>query len=187
MASSSALPKAKAKAKVRARRTAKYDHLPKDLRGAAKFLDEKNLIANINKAMNRDGRVEVPLPRGDDPAHVGRVLGDIVRRIDRSAGRSRAMSSIPERARSPISVRSARSSERSISIDSDAFWRRHMNQPPVRQVQHGGSSASTDPLGLFTDMPRERSLRRGNPEDHPTGSLRVSGMGPRASNPERIP
>jgi hypothetical protein len=42
------------------------------------------LITNINKVMNRDGRVETLLPRGDDPAHVGRVLGDIARRIDGS-------------------------------------------------------------------------------------------------------
>ena len=89
MKSSSALPKAKAKAKARPKKTiAKYAHLPPDLRGAARFLDERNLIANINKVMNRDGRVETPLPRGDDPVHVGRVLGDIARRIDRSAGRS---------------------------------------------------------------------------------------------------
>ena len=89
MRGSSALPKAKAKAKARPKRTiAKYAHLPPDLRGAARFLDERNLIANINKVMNRDGRVETPLPRGDDPVHVGRVLGDIARRIDRSAGRS---------------------------------------------------------------------------------------------------
>ena len=47
------MPKAKAKAKARPKKTiAKYAHLPADLRGAARFLDEKNLIANINKAMN---------------------------------------------------------------------------------------------------------------------------------------
>ena len=66
------MPKAKAKAKAKAKKTtAKYAYLPPDLRGAAKFMDEKNLITNINKVMNRDGRVETLLPRGDDPAHVG--------------------------------------------------------------------------------------------------------------------
>ena len=139
MASSSALPKAKAKAKVRARRTAKYDHLPKDLRGAAKFLDEKNLIANINKAMNRDGRVEVPLPRGDDPAHVGRVLGDIVRRIDRSAGRSTRRSSSPSTASESTNARIGRTVRRvHARLDDDEAGRPrnlHQNDPCIRRIQ----------------------------------------------------
>ena len=177
MASSSALPKAKAKAKVRARRTAKYDHLPKDLRGAAKFLDEKNLIANINKAMNRDGRVEVPLPRGDDPAHVGRVLGDIVRRIDRSAGRSTRRSSSPSTASESTNARIGRTMRRvHARMDDDDVGRPRIREPErsvhpsdsesmarrraglaayegrrsAPAIQYGGSSASTDPLGLFS-------------------------------------
>ncbi len=104
MRGSSALPKAKAKAKARPKKTiAKYAHLPPDLRGAARFLDERNLIANINKVMNRDGRVETPLPRGDDPVHVGRVLGDIARRIDRSAPAMTRISEVSSRSPSRAS------------------------------------------------------------------------------------
>jgi hypothetical protein len=138
MRGSSALPKAKAKAKAKAKKTiAKYAYLPPDLRGAAKILDEKNLITNINKVMNRDGRVETLLPRGDDPAHVGRVLGDIARRIDgsgRSAPSERADRSVA--AMTPIPEGRSRARFRSVGP-----------QP----VQYGGSSSSTaDPLGLFS-------------------------------------
>ena len=80
MKSSSALPKAK---------RAKNKYGPRDLRGAAKLLDEKKLIMNINKALGKDGRVEAPLPRGDDPKHVETVLGGIARKI---LGRARAPS-----------------------------------------------------------------------------------------------
>jgi hypothetical protein len=81
MKSSSALPKKKPRAK------SKYAQLPRDLRGAAKLLDEKKLIMNINKVLGRDGRVETPLPRGDDPKHVEAVLGGIARKIGRLGSR----------------------------------------------------------------------------------------------------
>ena len=62
------MPKAKAKAKARPKRTiAKYAHLPPDLRGAAKILYEMNLITNMNKVINRVGRVDTPLPRAMIP------------------------------------------------------------------------------------------------------------------------
>ena len=48
----------KAKAKPRANKVDKYAQLPRDLRGAAKLLDEKKLIMNMNKVLGRDGRVE---------------------------------------------------------------------------------------------------------------------------------
>ena len=92
MKSSSALPKAK-----RAKKADKYGQLPRDLRGAAKLLDEKKLIMNINKVLGKDGRVEAPLPRGDDPKHVETVLGGIARKIGQLGGTTRItrQSSIP--------------------------------------------------------------------------------------------
>ena len=89
------MPKAKAK---RAKKADKYGQLPRDLRGAAKLLDEKKLIMNINKVLGKDGRVEAPLPRGDDPKHVETVLGGIARKIGQLGGAS------PGKAPSPVSV-----------------------------------------------------------------------------------
>ena len=77
------------------------------MRGAAKLLDEKKLIMNINKALGKDGRAEAPLPRGDDPKHVKTVLGGIARKIGQlgrvSPGRTRAPS--PMSVEPPLSRR----------------------------------------------------------------------------------
>ena len=61
------------------------------MRGAAKLLDEEKLIMNVNKVLGKDGRVEAPLPRGDDPKHVETVLGGIARKIGQF-GKARAPS-----------------------------------------------------------------------------------------------
>ena len=141
MASSSALPKcscgkrkmttAKKTAAKKPKKLAKYAHLPPDLRGAAKFLDEKRMIMDVNKALNKDGRVEVPLPRGDNPEHVGRVLSDITKRLLKRTDPGRGLDSV-DRERIGEALRG-----RSVA---------------PRPVQHGGSSSSTapDPLGLFS-------------------------------------
>ena len=141
MASSSALPKcscgkrkmttAKKTAAKKPKKLAKYAHLPPDLRGAAKFLDEKRMIMDVNKALNKDGRVEVPLPRGDNPEHVGRVLSDITKRILKRTDPGRGLDSV-DRERIGEALRG-----RSVA---------------PRPVQYGGSSSSTapDPLGLFS-------------------------------------
>ena len=51
---------------------------------------------NINKAIGRDGRVEAPLPRGDDPRHVETVLGGIARKIGQLGKGIARKSSIPD-------------------------------------------------------------------------------------------
>ena len=145
MASSSALPKCscgmKQRKKTTAKKTtakqpkklAKYAHLPPDLRGAAKFLDEKRMIMDVNKALNKDGRVEVPLPRGDNPEHVGRVLSDITKRLPKRSDPE------PRRGLDPVDRERI----------GEAFRGRSVAPRPV---QYGGSSSSTapDPLGLFS-------------------------------------
>ena len=126
------MPKAKAKVKAKAKKTiAKYAYLPPDLRGAAKFLDEKRMFMYVNKAMDKDGRVEVPLPRGDNPEHVGRVLSDITKRLLKRTDPGRGLDSV-DRERIGEAMRG-----RSVA---------------PRPVQYGGSSSSTapDPLGLFS-------------------------------------
>ena len=142
MASSSALPKcscgkrkmttAKKTAAKKPKKVAKYAHLPPDLRGAAKFLDEKRMIMDVNKALNKDGRVEVPLPRGDNPDHVGRVLNDITKRLLKRTD--------PEPRRGLDSV------------DRERIGEALRGRSAVpRPVQYGGSSSSApDPLGLFS-------------------------------------
>ena len=129
MKSSSALPKAKAK---RAKKADKYGQLPRDLRGAAKLLDEKKLIMNINKALGKDGRVEAPLPRGDDPKHVETVLGGIARKIGQ-LGRTRAPS--------PMSVEPPllRRAEFERQMTAELGRGRSIGPRP-----HGGSSSSRD-------------------------------------------
>jgi hypothetical protein len=130
------LPKAKAK---RTKKADKYGQLPRDLRGAAKLLDEKKLIMNINKALGKDGRVETPLPRGDDPKHVETVLGGIARKIGQlgrgSSGRTRAPS--------PMSVEPPlfRRAEFERQMVAGLEPRRGRSVGP-RSVQHGGSSSS---------------------------------------------
>jgi hypothetical protein len=131
MKSSSALPKAKAK---RAKKADKYGQLPRDLRGAAKLLDEKKLIMNINKALGKDGRVEAPLPRGDDPKHVETVLGGIARKIGQ-LGRTRAPS--------PMSVEPPLLRRAEFERQMAAELGRGRSIGP-RPVQYGGSSSSRD-------------------------------------------
>jgi hypothetical protein len=127
MKSSSALPKKKPRAK------SKYAQLPRDLRGAAKLLDEKKLIMNINKVLGRDGRVETPLPRGDDPKHVEAVLGGIARKIGRLGSRP-PMPVEPRRAE--FERQMAAELERGRSIGP-------------RPMQYGGSSSSREPMDEF--------------------------------------
>jgi hypothetical protein len=85
--------KAKAKAKPRAKKIVvdKYAQLPRSLQTAAKALDERDLTARIQNALNarrhRDERTEdVPEHRGPvDMRHLGRV-------VDRVAGQLRSPS-----------------------------------------------------------------------------------------------
>jgi hypothetical protein len=85
--------KAKAKAKPRAKKVVvdKYAQLPRSLQTAAKALDERDLTARIQNALNarrhRDERAEdVPEHRGPvDMRHLGRV-------VDRVAGQLRSPS-----------------------------------------------------------------------------------------------
>ena len=129
MKSSSALPKKK----PRAKKVDKYAQLPRDLRGAAKLLDEKKLIMNINKVLGRDGRVETPLPRGDDPKHVEAVLGGIARKIGRLGSRP------------PMPVEPRRAEfERQMTAELE----RGRSMGP-RPVQYGGSSSSRGRIDEF--------------------------------------
>ena len=123
------MPKAK-----RAKKAYKYGQLPRDLRGAAKLLDEKKLIMNINKVLGKDGRVETPLPRGDDPKHVETVLGGIARKIGQ-LGRTRAPS--PMSVEPPLFRRAA--FERQMAAELEPRRGRSIGPRPV---QHGGSSSS---------------------------------------------
>ena len=85
--------KAKPKAKPRAKKVVvdKYAQLPRSLQTAAKALDERDLTARIQNALNarrhRDERTEdVPEHRGPvDMRHLGRV-------VDRVAGQLRSPS-----------------------------------------------------------------------------------------------
>ena len=125
MKSSSALPKAK---------RAKNKYGPRDLRAAAKLLDEKKLIMNINKALGKGGRVEAPLPRGDDPKHVETVLGGVARKIGQ-LGRARAPS--------PMSVEPPLLRRAEFERQMTAELGRGRSIGP-RPVQYGGSSSSRD-------------------------------------------
>ena len=87
-----AVAKGKAKAKPRAKVVVdKYAQLPRSLQPAAKALDERDLTARIQNALNarrhRDERAEdVPEHRGPvDMRHLGRV-------VDRVAGQLRSPS-----------------------------------------------------------------------------------------------
>ena len=88
-----AVANAKAKVKPRAKKVVvdKYAQLPRNLRPAAKALDERDLTARIQNALNarrhRDERTEdVPEHRGPvDIRHLGRV-------VDRVAGQLRSPS-----------------------------------------------------------------------------------------------
>ena len=141
MKSSSALPKAKAK---RAKKADKYGQLPRDLRGAAKLLGEKKLIMNINKVLGKDGRVDTPLPRGDDPKHVETVLGGIARKIGQLGRGSRGGAS-PGRARapSPMSVETPLFRRAEFERQMAAELGRGRSIGP-RPVPCGGSSSSRD-------------------------------------------
>ena len=112
---------------------AKNKYGPRDLRAAAKLLDEKKLIMNI-KALGRDGRVEAPLPRGDDPKHVETVLGGIARKIGQ-LGRPRAPS--------PMSVEPPLLRRAEFERQMTAELGRGRSIGP-RPVQYGGSSSSRD-------------------------------------------
>ena len=87
------MAKGKPKAKPRAKKVVidKYAQLPRNLRPAAKALDERDLTARIQNALNarrhRDERTEdVPEHRGPvDMRHLGRV-------VDRVAGQLRSPS-----------------------------------------------------------------------------------------------
>jgi hypothetical protein len=88
-----AVAKGKAKAKPRAKKVVvdKYAQLPRSLQPAAKALDERDLTARIQNALNarrhRDERAEdIPEHRGPvDIRHLGRV-------VDRVAGQLRSPS-----------------------------------------------------------------------------------------------
>ena len=87
-----AAAKGKAKAKPRAKKVVvdKYAQLPRSLQAAAKALDERDLTARVQNALNarrhRDERTEdVPEHRGPvDMRHLGRVVDRVAGHLSRS-------------------------------------------------------------------------------------------------------
>ena len=90
------MAKTKPKAKPRAKKVVvdKYAQLPRSLQSAAKALDERDLTARVQNALNarrnRDERTEdIPEHRGPvDIRHLGRVVDRVAGNLSRSSSMS---------------------------------------------------------------------------------------------------
>ena len=100
------------------------------------------MITDTKKAMNKDGRVAVPLPHAGNPEHVGRVLGDIAKKIGGLA---------PSRLRERADAESPGIHRVDPSVRRDLAREARGRSGGPRPAQYGGSSSSApDPLGLFS-------------------------------------